>query len=214
MEQKDQYILKGNFETFLTLPRERLVFAQRQHWFVLIVPILGTIFISILCFITIFFLSIIHFYSFFLLITGSLLLLTLTISAITKLTMEWYFHFYLVTNRKILQITYKPFINDKINELLLDQVKCTEVDVNVNGILNETIDMGDVTITFDRPTHEEEFTFSHMQSPRQIGLFLADAFDTHPEENTNIIWYHQKTKESRWRFTEQIFPKTPAGIII
>jgi hypothetical protein len=60
-----------------------------------------------------------------------------------------------------------------MNDVLLDQVNCTQIDFRRNGFLNEIMDMGDVVLTFDRPTHQEEFVFKDVNRCYKLGVFLT-----------------------------------------
>lgn len=87
--------------------------------------------------------------------------------------MDWYFHLYILTNRKILEVWYAPLYSHVMNDVLLDQVNCTQVDFRRSGFLNEMLDMGDVVLTFDRPTHQEEFIFKDVSKSYKLGVFLT-----------------------------------------
>lgn len=55
----------------------------------------------------------------------------------------------------------------------MDKVNCTEIDLSSKGFFHELIDMGDLTITFDRPTHEEEFTLRDVKNCDMLGKYLT-----------------------------------------
>jgi len=93
-----------------------------------------------------------------------------------KQMVEWFFHFYIVTNRKIIEVAYRPLYSKIIFEVLLDQVRCTEVDVSGSGFFNEMFNVGTVLITFDRPTNEKIFTIENIKRPRNIAMQLGDVF--------------------------------------
>lgn len=63
-----------------------------------------------------------------------------------------------------------------IYEVLLDQVRCTEVDVEGNGLVNEIFNVGTVLITFDRPTNEKIFSIENIKRPRTVAMHLGDVF--------------------------------------
>lgn len=193
---------------FISLEGERLLLATRTHWFVLLPPFLFLLILSIVG--TVFFyisaplLSISSLYS--LLFTMLLWLWALIAFGITLI--RWYLHIYLVTTRKILEVRSLPFFFHDINDVLLDQVRCTEIDIKKSGMINELLDMGDVIITFDRPTHRDAFILSDLHDPESVGIFLGDKLD---EEKYNVgetVWYKNKNDpQQRFRFTDQIFPK-------
>lgn len=162
---------------FITLPEERLLIAQRKHWFTLAVPLFfqGWFLLILVTFsfaLFVFFLK-----QSALFILSIAILLPFFLTSITKTILDWYFHFYVITNRKILEIACSPLFSHTVNEILLDQVRCTEIDIKRDGILNHILDKGHVIVTFDRPTHQEEFLFTDISDPHTIGTYLADIFD-------------------------------------
>jgi hypothetical protein len=199
--------LKDRFaKRFLTLDGEQLIYSTRQHWFTLLpsfaLNVLFVIFVFLIV-ISLYTLAPDYFLSSLLL---ALILLTIIAEIFIKELVEWYFHFYIITNRKIVEVTYKPLNSRAINEVLLDQVRCTEVDVEMRGMLSEVLNIGSVILTFDRPTHEETFTIKKIKGPRRIAMHLGDSFEAGYE---NRIWY--KGKENRkysHRFIEELSPNT------
>jgi len=81
-------------------------------------------------------------------IITTLTLLLLSSVWISKMIIDWNYHLYIVTDHKILEMKYAPLANHVINEVLLDQVRCAEVNVNTDGFICELIDMGSVSIKF------------------------------------------------------------------
>lgn len=188
-------ITRGNWNVFLTLKGEELLLVKRSHPFVVITPII------IICCLTVFFISsafvlfgdFIRSSSLFLITT--LLLISVAISLITKTIIDWYFHMYILTNRKILELRYTPLTSYIANDVMLDRVNCTEIDLMSNGFLNEIIDMGDILITFDRPTHQEEFILKDIQGAHELTTYLTQQLlDGTPQTNVvqqNTIWFRQ-----------------------
>lgn len=195
-------ITRGNWNIFLTLKDEQLLLVKRQHPFVVIVPIL---IISIL---TLFFISssYVVFQDFFasssLFFVTMLLLISVAISLSTKTIVDWYFHMYILTNRKILELCYTPLTSYIVNDVMLDRVNCTEVDLQSNGIFNELIDMGDICITFDRPTRREEFVLKDIQGSHELSTYLTQqlldgaAQSSLMLQQQNTIWFKQHGAES------------------
>lgn len=191
---------------FLTLESEVLICSIRQHWFNLIPSFaLNLLFvIFVLVFTSTFYtLAPAYFFSFLLL---ALIFLIVIAEIFIKELVEWYFHFYIITNRKILEVIYKPLSSRAINEVLLDQVRCTEVDVEMQGMLSEVLNIGNVVLTFDRPTHEETFTIKGIKGPRKIAMHLGDSFEA---KYDNRIWYKDNnSKKYSYRFIEELSPNT------
>lgn len=206
--QENGILLKGSWQQFLTLPSEEPILVKRRHWFILVAPLcflclitLVSFGISLVIFLIflqsppLFFISLVSFMLFFVLFFA-------------KILISWYFFLYIVTTRKLLEVTFTPLAIYQINDVLLGEVRCTEIDIKQNGIINELLDIGTITITFDRPTHQEEFTFSSISNSREIGALLSDklsAYVTHQEQN---IWYRDRKRPNKYRFTQDIFSNT------
>lgn len=130
-------------------------------------------------------------------IIGATLLIALSIYFALFMALDWLFDFYIVTNKKIIDVHFAPPMSHNLSTILLDQVRCTEVDTQKNGFLHELLDFGDVTVTFDRPTHQEAFIFHNINHPEQVSLYLGRALTSSTKELLKPFWY--KTKISRNR---------------
>ena len=196
-------ITQGNWNIFLTLKGEELLLVKRPHPFVLLTPIV------IICCLTLFFISsaFVLFQSIFLstslFFVTTLLLISVAISLTTKTIVDWYFHMYILTNRKILELRYTPLTSYIVNDVMLDRVNCTEVDLQSNGFFNELIDMGDICITFDRPTRREEFVLKDIQGSHELATFLTQQLldgglsqSAQLLQQQNTIWFRQHTANS------------------
>lgn len=205
METKN-YQINARKIHFLTLPGEKLLASERKHWFVIVAPLVYIAIFGFLLFSAnayIFLILVPSLLSFFLLLVAILLLTT---SIFAKIIVEWYFHVYIITTRKILEISYAPLCSQITNEVLLDQVRCTEVDTKIHGIIGEIVDKGDVIVTFDRPTHEEEFIISDINKPEALGMFLGDMLTTlHPTAQIPH-WFGQKNGNTTYNFIDEMAP--------
>jgi hypothetical protein len=197
-------ITRGNWNIFLTLKGEELLLVKRRHPFVVLTPI-----IVIFC-LTVFFISSAFvlfqniFYSPSLFYVTMLLLISIGISLSTKTIIDWYFHMYILTNRKILELRYTPLTSYIVNDIMLDRVNCTEVDLQSNGFFNEIIDMGDICITFDRPTRREEFIWKDIQGSHELATFLTQQLLDGPLQTSanvlqqqNTIWFRQHSASTQ-----------------
>lgn len=136
---------------------------------------------------------------------------TFSITLCVREYLGWYFHFYLVTTRKIVEVCNIPFGNYFINEILLDRVKCTEVDIMSHGIINQLLRVGDVIVTFDRPTHHREsFIFNKVANANSIREILTDYFTEGRKEPAT--WYFQDSRNRGfiYPFQETTRPKLHA----
>ncbi|MDP3987876.1 MAG: hypothetical protein Q8P80_01890 [Candidatus Levybacteria bacterium] len=210
MEETNNIV--GVKENFLSQPGEELLIVKREHWFVVAVSLIFCIFFGLVFSAVSFFALLFYTWHPTLFILSILTTIILTLSLTTKSVIDWYCHLYIVTSRKILEVCYIPLFSHVINGVFLDQVRCTEIDVKTKGILSEFIDMGDVVITFDRPTHQEEFVFYNIKDPRGTGIFLGDSLHS-TEKNVSLpIWYREREK-NKFRFIEQLFPKHSLGSV-
>lgn len=204
---------------FISLPEEKLILVQRRHPWVFILPVAAALIFGIIS--SIASLLILPFVLLYLhLFIPVVFLLFIFISSVTiKTVVNWYFNLYIVTNRKIIEVTFKPLSSREIDEVLLDQVKCTEIDARTGGIINELLDMGDVTITFDRPTHHEEFLFSNVQNPKRVETYLENALiadnpSYHEDGNGDRDLFNRaRTDPKKWRYIEKIVRPRRGGNI-
>jgi hypothetical protein len=173
MKNQNGMITSGNWNIFLTLKNEELLLVKRQHPFVVVMPVLLTSCLTVFFISTAFVLFKDFFVSPSLFFVTSLLLISTAISVITKVIVDWYFHMYILTNRKILELRYTPLTSFVINDVMLDRVNCTEIDLLSSGFLNEVIDMGDILITFDRPTRHEDFILKDIQGSHELATYLT-----------------------------------------
>jgi len=197
-------ITRGNWNIFLTLKGEELLLVKRRHPFVVITPIIVIACLALFFISSAFVLFQDFFFSPSLFFVTTLLLISVAISLSTKIIVDWYFHMYILTNRKILELRYTPLTSYIVNDVMLDRVNCTEVDLQSNGFLNELIDMGDICITFDRPTRREEFVLKDIQGSHELATYLTQQLlDGSPNSNQSImmqqqntIWFKQHNAES------------------
>jgi len=202
---KDSSLIESVGARIITLPGEMLVLVERKHWSTFFVPLLFMLlsFCFIFIVLYLFFTFIPEFLPAFFLVAIVVFNLIATIAA--KSVIDWYFNLYVITNRKIAEVSYRPLSSRRINEILLDQVRCTEIDTRTEGIFNDLLDIGDVVITFDRPTHEEEFTLKDVKNPKRIEFYLEKIFCTPTALYGNNIFLKRKA-EPKWRYMENSEP--------
>lgn len=194
--------------TFLMLPGEKTIVYKRQHSFAVIIPIIITAILGLVSMVILTTSMVLLYQTPYVVLFSIGTVTAATLSVITKTCIDWYFHLYIVTNRRILEISYRPFFSQSVNDVLLDQVRCTEIDIKIKGYIHGLIDVGDVIITFDRPTHQQEFILHDIKSPRKIGTLLGDLLNT-PKEENSAVWYKRQNAAEGipYAFTEQLFPK-------
>lgn len=193
MEKKKQTggdLTQDELNVYLTFPGEKIITAKRQHWSVLIGPILATVFIGLILTIFAYLSSFYFLKSLEFFISAILLVLCVSITVIKKFIIDSIFHLYIVTNRKILEVQCRPMFTDSINDVFLDQVRTTEVDAKKNGILNEILNVGDVAIAFDRPSHDKEFILENISNPRETGNLISSELKS--MMHATPIWFQPR----------------------
>jgi len=207
MQETNVLTIDGEWKNFLTLPQEKILIIKRKHPFLVIVPIFFTLILaSILAVISFYLFAI--FLSFpFLFVSNVMVLIILSICLIVKIFIDWYFHLYIVTTHKVLEVRYAPLTKHQINEVLLDQVTCTEVDTQLNGIVSELLDIGNVIMTFDRSAYQEAFVFSDIYDPRKIRAFLLTNLNFKNRNESQSAWYPSDEEERKVKLMGQIFPR-------
>lgn len=193
------------YERFLSKEREALLFVTRTHWITILPQLFFLSFLTIIAGVII--ISALFFFTLPLqFVLPSLLLLLMTSSLVGWYTLvSWYYHLYIVTTGKILEYRYIPLFTHVLNDVLLDQVRCTEIDIAKNGFVAELFDMGTITITFDRPTHQEEFALTGIQHPEKIGMLLGDNLYPTKRRNMTTIW-HKDDQSKKFQLLEEIPP--------
>lgn len=208
MRNESDGILSAIGSKFITLPGEQLILVQRKHWYSFVFPILILSFIDIASITGLIILSSIFPSYIQLLFSSALFIAIVAATFIGKFIVDWYFNFYVITSKKIIEVSYKPLTSRHTNEILLDQVKCTEIDTRVDGIMHELLDIGDVIITFDRPTHQEEFVLADMSDPKKIESNLENALCSVGEDARNVngasLFNKAREDPSKWRYLEEI----------
>jgi hypothetical protein len=199
------HIREFDCDSFMTLPGEKLIVAKRQHGFILITPIvlavISTLFILGFQSVMFFFLN-----SIILLFLGALTGLLILINVLGKILVDWYFHLYIVTTRRILEVRLSPFASTISSQIMLDQVKCTEIDTQGEGFLNQLLDVGNICLTFDRPTQQQNFYLSNIKHYRKVGALLSDELRSssqNQQNHTEPIWYRNPTDPATFIYSER-----------
>lgn len=187
----------------LTGPHEKLLVAKRQHPMVLLGPLLSLGLLGLLAMTISFFLFGYGLGMFELFFISSLMVLLVGIDLAAKCFIDWYLHLYIVTTNKILEVKFHPLASNIISTILLDQVKCTEVDIRTDGIINHILNMGDVILTFDRPTKQEAFNFQNIGQYTDVGAYLRDIL-VNPSDPDRItpVWYVDPNEPGKTKFRE------------
>lgn len=190
---------------FITFPDEQLILAAREHSGLLLFRLAqvsaGEMLASIGAAVAAYFLSRDIILSIAVLLTLGLVSSGLLIREMV----HWYFHVYIVTTKKILEVRYNPLFSELSSSVLLDQLRCTEIDAEMRGFVSELIDLGNVEITFDRPTHQEEFILRNIRSPRKIANHLSAHLHGNKQEldGNHEVWF-KNVHTNKYQFIEPI----------
>ncbi len=181
LEEKD-------VEKFITFPHEEFILATREHY----VPLLFRTFQNLsFTFLMSVVASAIAYFLFrqIGIAAGFFFVPFLAGSGVTlKEIVHWYLHIYVITTKKLLEVRYSPLMSEAINSVLLDQVRCTEIDADLNGIISEQLNMGNVSITFDRPTHQDNFVIKNVRAPRAISNLLSKELHKNTDFDQQNMW--------------------------
>ncbi len=196
-------LTEAQVEKFKLFNDEELIFACREHWLPVVLRLIRKsfvgLFIATACssvFILLIHSTVLAAGTFFLiiLITGLL--------AVRDL-IHWSFHMYIATTKQLIEVHYNPLISHAINSVLLEQIRCTEIDVEMYGIIPELLGIGNVEVTFDRPTHKEIFIIKDIRSPRTIANLLSaqihQAQGSDRKQQAQPLWARELTN-NKYRF--------------
>lgn len=215
----DKYLANAVKEKFVNLPGETLILVERKHWSTFAAPLALLSIMGVFAWVVLVTASSFFVNYMVLLLPALLLTSTFILSIGVRVVIDWYYNLYIVTNRKIMELSYSPLSSHTVNSVLLDQVKCTEIDTKIEGIINDILDIGHVIITFDRPTHQEEFVFEHLGNPEKVESYLQNALypAVFEEENApppayiehspeRIYQKNNKNYPGKWTYIEEIMP--------
>lgn len=199
--------------SYLSTSEERLLYVGKPSAFTLVPRFLVVILGFITSYILLHFVTLSYLDNPLSYVLGIVTLIIGVIIVSALLTLQWLFNFYIVTNKKIIDLEYAPPLSHNLSTILLDQVRCTEIDMQKNGLLRELLDIGDVTITFDRPTHQEAFVLKGIRHPERVDLYLGDAL-TSLRSDTPVqpFWFKPHQSDQKLQMGEDIYPALPLAI--
>jgi len=198
--------LKQDYSKILTLSGEQVHLVIKAHFLTVVPNIILAIFITI-GFVLVSLGSLMIFKSFMISLLGLLMAFLVGFTILTQSLVNWFYHIYIVTSRKLLEVRYSPIAGYVANEIFLDQVKCTEIDMNSGGVIQQLFNIGNVAITFDRPTHKQQFIISSIKNYRQVGTDLTNKLIDKPppdKPKAKEVWFKNVKKPSGYIFTEEI----------
>lgn len=193
---------KAELHNLLTTHDEEVILAAREH----VAPMLLRCFYIFCALMSISSMAAVGTFILFSDITitiGIYLLITFILSGlIAREIIHWHLHIYLITTKKISELRFTPLFSEISNYILLDQLRCTEIDTKRQGLVPELLNMGDVSITFDRPTHQEEFVLKNIRSPRKTAHALSAKLQrTFPQESKEV--WTKLPNQARYTFLQE-----------
>lgn len=190
-------------KTCITLPEEKILVCKREHKLIPLIACAIILFMASIFTVSGGLLIFLFLESIPLLFSFLLLMGILTLLAVTKIIIDWYFHIYAITTRKIIEIRSVPFFGEYIDDLFLDQVRTTEVDAKIPSFFHELLNMGNVTVGFDRPSHDKVFALFNISKPRQTAMYLSDALEELMKPSQ--VWFQEGKPNEHVRISEDIF---------
>ena len=185
---------------------EELIFACREHWLPLTLRLVRQALTGLAIAISLSFMFAVILKNIPLAVSVFFLVVVLANIIAVRELIHWCYHLYIATNKQLIEVRYSPLLSHAINSVLLDQIRCTEIDVEMYGIIPELIGIGNVAITFDRPTHKEEFVIRGIRSPRAIANLLSAQihqalpnFQKQPVQPQQLLWI-KELKKNKYRF--------------
>lgn len=204
MEKTDGELTQEEVKNYLTLQGERLITAKRPHWIVLLEPFFLIIFLALLFNLGALLVFAFFYHSIILFTLITLVITTIASSLLAKLWVDNYFHIYIVTTRKILKIRSRPMFTDTVDDVFLDQVRTTEIDIKTDNFIKKILNIGDVVIAFDRPSHDEEFILKDIKDPKKTGDLLCRELENMMYESP--IWFEPRKKDHPFKVHDDIYP--------
>ena len=205
--KKRDYFLNDRLEDsqvdkFKLFEDEELIFATREHWLMIVLRLVKKAFISLIMALVVAVVLYISLQSISLTLSAFFLIMLIGSSASVRDLIHWSFHLYIATNRQIIEVHYSPLLSESINSVLLDQIRCTEIDVEMYGLIPELIGIGNVALTFDRPTHKEEFVIRDIRAPRTIANLLSAQIHQKPNvlQRLNQPFWVKELKQNKYKF--------------
>lgn len=164
------------YEFFKLFPDEKILCTQRQHWIVLLSPIITGIIVLLITLVAAGFLS----SQKIILVPSSLvLILVLTVLSFliilgTFVFMYWYYQFYIITNKRIFHIHFFRIGGFHSDEVFLDISPEREIDRKPPNIFYDLLGIEDVYVYFHRAERPEPFIFKTPSNAEKIEVLLEE----------------------------------------
>ena len=153
------------------LPNEKIPTVQKQHWSVLLLLFIShALVILILCAaITLFIIMKYPSFALVIIIDGTLVLFSLLALLGTYVYMDWYYTFYVITDKRlIIRHFFKIIGGAYYKEIFLQSGTRFEVERISPNIIYDILDIEDVYVKFRNIELTEPFIFERPQHPEEI----------------------------------------------
>lgn len=203
-----KYYGEQDLKNFLTNAEEKVVLTKRSHWVTLLAKILAITIVSFILLFFSFFLFAILTLPVKLFVSSVILISILELTLISKLIVDWYCHFYILTNKKLLDVSYSPLFSETAYEVPINQAACSRIVVKKNQILSSFFPIGSINLIFQGKDYTQEFKFSKIGNPEETSLFLSEYFGIIKDKNIRPFWERAREKMQPFTFVDSVFPKT------
>lgn len=165
-------IIEGKVNIKL-LSGERICTIQRKRLISMVLPLAA--YVLIMAMLIVAFIIIFWFYPVFnplFLIDGVLVMLSFMIVFIMFTTLYWFYQFYAVTNRRILNMHFFRLQGEVFGEVFLSAGAKIKISRVANNLLYNLLNVEDICIQFRREDREEPFILHTPDRPQEIEEIL------------------------------------------
>ncbi len=155
-------------------PDERVYLVIRMHWIRNLGWILNHIFYSTLPFILLTVLNLLNINLSFLSFQNYTIILlvfySIILTSVIRNFFDWYFDVYIVTNERVLDYEFKPFVGYVLTEAPLDSIQ--DVEEKSLGFLADIFDYGSIKVR--TASTAGELAFDYIADPVQVRDTISD----------------------------------------
>lgn len=160
---------------------EKILCVQRQHLLALIFPMIGQIIATVFILFSLIFIfySLVGLFPFTL--SGSTLIAYFTLAAISILLviltftfMTWYYHFYIITNKAIIQRNSFRMAGFYSESVMLNQMHQQRMERDSTNLIYDFLKIQDLYVYFHKLEREEPFVFKTPEDAQLLEDLLQE----------------------------------------